>query len=111
MQLVMERVTNTKGHLCGYKLLRKCFRRRKPEMRSHSIKWVDDKSASNDITEAATLDDQRRIDIAWQVVQFWLRHHTQVHPVLAQLLISFLQSPLTSPLSSCPCPPCLFLSQ
>ena len=82
VQLVMERVLDSSGRLTGFKLLRKCYRRRKPEMRSHSIKWVDDKSTGLEVSEPATAEDQRRINIAWGVVQHWLRHHSQARPCL-----------------------------
>jgi hypothetical protein len=71
----MERVRDASGNVVGYSLLSKRYRRRKPELRSGSIKWVDDKSARGELEDAATAEDQRRVDVAWRVVQSWLRHY------------------------------------
>jgi hypothetical protein len=77
VQLVMEKVINETGAISGYKVLAKRYRRRKPELRNGSIKWFDDKAFRTDLEEAATAEDQRRVDIAWRVVRKWLRHYDE----------------------------------
>ena len=73
--MVMDRVTNSSGNLCGYKLRAKRYRRRKPEVRNGAVKWFDDKSYRCDLEDAPTEEDQQRVDVAWGVVCRWLRHY------------------------------------
>lgn len=75
MQLVMDRIMDASGNLCGYKLRAKRYRRRKPEVRNGAVKWFDDKSYRCDLEDVPTEEDQQRVDIAWGVVCRWLRHY------------------------------------
>lgn len=74
MQVVLERIFDSSGRRTGYRVVSKRYRRRKPEMRPSGLKWVDDKSASAAVEDPATPEDQRRVSLAWSIVQHWLRH-------------------------------------
>lgn len=72
--MVLERVLDSNGRRTGYRILSKRYRRRKPEVRQSGLKWVDDKAAQGELEDAATPEDQRRVSLAWNLVQHWLRH-------------------------------------
>lgn len=78
-QLEMERREDAQGRLQGYKLLTKRYNRRGPVVKSGVLRWVEDKTSKRE--EAATEEDQQRVDVAWGVLQHWLRHHNAAEQV------------------------------
>lgn len=64
-----------KDGIVAFKLIQKKYRRRRPEVRGGALKWAEDKDTKHEVVEAATQEDQRRIDIAWAVVSRWLENY------------------------------------
>ena len=65
----------SKEGVLSFKVKLKRYKRRKPQSKSGHVKWSEDRDDKGYADEEPTSEDQRRVDVAWAVVQDWLKNY------------------------------------